>query len=83
MENFQVVRNESTGKEKAQAISGKHDDLVMAFCGFFLCRGAQRATVKGEAPKSRAMTIEELEEKLERRARADSRQERNVLQIWD
>lgn len=43
MESFQIVRNEQTGKEKAQAIGGAHDDLVMAFAGYFLCRGAQKA----------------------------------------
>ena len=43
MESFQVVRNETTGKEKAQAIGGKHDDLVMAMCGALYCRNSQRA----------------------------------------
>lgn len=43
MESFQIVRNGQTGKEKAQAIGGAHDDLVMAFAGYFLCRGAQKA----------------------------------------
>lgn len=43
MENFQVVRNETTGKEKAQAVGGKHDDLVMSMCGALYCRGTQRA----------------------------------------
>jgi len=42
MENFQVVRSD-TGKEKLEAISGEHDDLVMAMCGAFLCRNQQRA----------------------------------------
>ena len=50
MEDFQIVRNDSTGKEKAQAIKGKHDDRVMAMAGFYLCRGEQRAipTERGE-----------------------------------
>lgn len=43
MESFQVVRNETTGKEKAQAIGGKHDDLVMSMCGAIYCRNAQRS----------------------------------------
>jgi len=43
MESFQIVRNEQTQKEKAQAIGGAHDDLVMAYGGYFLCRGAQKA----------------------------------------
>lgn len=44
MENFQVVKNENTGKEKIEATSGAHDDLVMAYCGFYLCRRMQKAT---------------------------------------
>ena len=44
MESFQVVKNETTGKEKVQATGGAHDDLVMAYCGFYLCRRMQKAT---------------------------------------
>ena len=43
MESFQIVRNDNTKKEKAQAIGGAHDDLVMSFCGYYLCRTTQRA----------------------------------------
>lgn len=83
MESFQIVRNDSTGKEKAQATGGKHDDLVMAMCGFYLCRGSQRAAVSAESPKS-VGNIEELEERLERMARKRGEaNERNVIQIWD
>lgn len=42
MESFQIVRNETTQKEKAQAIGGAHDDLVMSYAGVFLVRGAQK-----------------------------------------
>ena len=85
MENFQVVRNESTGKEKAQAISGKHDDLVMAACGFYLCRRAQRSYVDETVKPSRDMSFEELEERVERNNRNLDQQvlRRNVIEIWD
>jgi len=43
MESFQIVRNDNTKKEKAQAIGGAHDDLVMSFAGYYLCRSTQRA----------------------------------------
>jgi hypothetical protein len=43
MERFQVVRNSITGKEKIEATGKSHDDLVMAMCGVFLCRHAQKS----------------------------------------
>lgn len=82
MESFQVVRNDSTGKEKAQATGGKHDDLVMAMCGFYLCRGSQMATVS-KAEASPTQNIEELEARLDEMARNKKEQRRNVIQIWD
>lgn len=51
MENFEIVKNEATQKEKAQAAKGKHDDRVMAMAGFFLCRGEQRATPTANAER--------------------------------
>ena len=41
MENFQVVRNESTQKEKAMATGDNHDDLVMSMAGCFYIRNEQ------------------------------------------
>ena len=46
MENFQIVRNESTHKEKALAIGDNHDDLVMAFAGCLYVRNEQEFTPK-------------------------------------
>ena len=85
MESFQVVRNDSTGKEKAQATGGKHDDLVMAMCGIYLCRRAQRSYVDETVAPSRGRTFEELDEILEKRHREKNNQElrRNVIEIWD
>ena len=41
MENFQIVKNNNTGKEKQMAIAGQHDDLVMAFAGLLYIRDQQ------------------------------------------
>lgn len=89
MESFQVVRSKASEygglpKEKAVATGGSHDDLVMAMCGFFLCRGAQRATVDEGAAK-RSQSIESLELEIERRrsAKKSEQYRRNVFQIWD
>lgn len=85
MESFQVVRNDSTGKEKTQAIGGKHDDLVMAMCGIYLCRRAQRSTIDETAQSVGQMTFEELNELVIQRHRTDDNKElrRNVIEIWD
>jgi len=85
MESFQIVRNESTGREKAQATAGKHDDLVMAMCGIYLCRRAQRSYVDEAAKDSRKLSFEELEEIVEKKRRGGNQPElrRNVIEIWD
>ena len=85
MESFQVVRNESTGKEKAQATGGKHDDLVMAMCGVYLCRRAQRSYVDATVSPSRKLSFEELEEIVEKKRRQGNQPElrRNVIELWD
>lgn len=44
MENFQIVRNERTGSEKAMATSGNHDDHVTALFGVFLARRSMLQT---------------------------------------
>lgn len=82
MESFQVVRNDSTGREKAQATGGAHDDLVMAMCGFYLCRGAQHVR-PDETAERKTRTIEELEAAVERNRKQSQPLRRNVLQIWD
>lgn len=51
MESFSYVRSGRLGREKAMAESGAHDDLVMAYAGFFLVRGSYPANVSKEAPK--------------------------------
>lgn len=80
MENFQIVKNETSGKEKAQAIYGKHDDLVMAFAGFYLCRNMQRAIPK-EVVNARNMTVDELEYRVEQNRL--KKNTRKVYQVWD
>lgn len=81
MENFQVVKNSTTQKEKIQAVSGAHDDLVMSACGFFYCRHAQVAVPSQKTAVS-AKNIENLEWEMEEKRRKVS-QERRVYQIWD
>jgi hypothetical protein len=83
MENFQVVRTGRSNIEKAMATGGAHDDLVMAICGFYLCRGQQRATPTKEAIK-REESIYEIEKKVEERRRAlNEKNKRKVFSIWD
>ena len=82
MENFQVVRNESTGKEKIQALRSEHDDLVMSACGFFHCRHGQVAIPKTNVV-SQSMSIDELEYIVEEKRRNQQHQERRVYQLWD
>lgn len=56
MENFQIIRSgtKSQPKEKAVAVAGAHDDLVMAMVGFFLTRNKQSFI-----PCENSATIEE------------------------
>ena len=51
MESFSYIRSGRLGKEKAMAEQGAHDDLVMAYAGFFLVRGAYSASVR-EMPRA-------------------------------
>lgn len=53
MESFSYIRSGRSGKEKAMAEGGAHDDLVMAYAGFFLVRGAYPATVEKAARQGR------------------------------
>ena len=76
MESFQVVKN-SKGKEKAEATGGEHDDLVMAFCGFYLCRGAHTSVPTQQAAQFKKYTFDPFEYNREQK------QERQVYQIWD
>ena len=76
MESFQVVKN-SKGKEKAEATGGEHDDLVMAMCGFYLCRGAHTSVPTQHAEQFKKHTFDPFEYNREQK------QERQVYQIWD
>ena len=75
MENFEIVKHAS-GKEKAEAANGSHDDLVMSCCGFFYCRDRQRAYVSVNTAVKPKNPFDPLEED-------EPLQERNVYQIWD
>lgn len=75
MENFEIVKHAS-GKEKAEAANGSHDDLVMSCCGFFYCRDRQRAYVSVNTTVKPKNPFDPLEEE-------EPLQERNVYQIWD
>ena len=80
METFQLVKH-LNGREKQEAVGGSHDDLVMACCGFFLCRGAQTCIPNVKVQKKQ-MSIEELAERVDRNRRKQT-ERRNVFQIWD
>ena len=85
MENFQITRDDRTGKEKIQAIAGAHDDTVMALCGFYLCRHAQKSIPTNIVSQNGVSSIEELEQRVARnRERINKeRQERMFYSIWD
>ncbi len=83
MESFQIVKH-ANGLEKQEAVGGSHDDLVMACCGFYLCRGAQTC-VPSSKIVNRSMTVDELAERVDRNRRdiRQNKERRNVFQIWD
>ena len=76
MEAFQIIRNYNTQKEKAMALSGFHDDLVMAMCGIFLIRSEQRFT-----PRKEKKFVKDIEDSPFRRNKI--KRENEVYQIWD
>jgi len=51
METFQWQKSGITASQKAQALRGKHDDLVMAYAGFYYCRHDFPATIVKVAGK--------------------------------
>lgn len=79
MEAFQLVAH-ANGKEKAEASGGKHDDLVMAMCGFHLCRNAQTTVVN---VAKRNENVKMITDPYEIYKRHQNQDERNVYQIWD
>lgn len=76
MEAFQIIRNDNTQKEKAVALSGFHDDLVMAMCGIFLIRNEQKFT-----PRKNDNFKNEFGDNPFRKRKLKSESE--VYQIWD
>lgn len=65
MENFQIVKNERTGKEKAVATSGNHDDHITALFGIFLARRSMiQTTLVNEKVVDAQKSIEQLEEEV-------------------
>lgn len=89
MENFQVVSKVVNGvvKEKAQATGGAHDDLVMAACGFYLCRHAQSVLLNPSFTNNHKLTLEELEDRVDRNNdRLDKMKQeryRSAITVWD
>lgn len=61
METFQYIQSGVQNKEKAMAESGKHDDLVMAACGFFLCRTSFTSLVSEDIPQKADVPFNPLE----------------------
>ena len=82
METFQIVKH-TGNREKQEAVGGAHDDLVMACCGFYLCRGAQ-TTIPNVKVAKKNMSIEELEYRVDKnRQKLKQERERNVYSLWD
>lgn len=86
MESFQTVSHVRNGTiiKKDEAQSGKHDDLVLAFAGFYLVREQQTATIQeSEAERTSKMTRQQLvsyyEDKLAQAHR--SLEESNSMEV--
>ncbi|MCK9319919.1 hypothetical protein, partial [Methanoculleus sp.] len=80
MEQFQVVRhktNQGTTREKIEASGDSHDDLVMAACGYYLCRDQQEATPKQVALPSELKQFDPFE------VHKKEQEKERVYQIWD
>ena len=86
MENFQIVRNERTGKEKAVATSGNHDDHITALFGIFLARRSMiQTTLVSEKIVDAQKSIEQLEEevrKLHREKLINEKQLKARGELW-
>ena len=53
MESFQwKFKNEEDHKGKAQAVGGAHDDLVMAYAGYFMCKGDFDCSIERKKTKT-------------------------------
>jgi len=78
MENFQVVRNETTHKEKIQATNGSHDDLVMCQAGMFLFKHLQSSV-----PTNISEDIKQSMWGNPFRKQEKEVDRENVYQIWD
>ena len=52
MESFQYKKSGINQTEKAQAIGNAHDDLVMAYCGYFHCKARGDFECDVKRPKS-------------------------------
>lgn len=81
MENFQVTRNERTGKEKMEATGGKHDDLVMAIVGAYHCRRQQTCLIKDENVFTNKTPKEIVWEYMNKNEKKNT--VKKVYEIWD
>lgn len=86
MENFQIVRNERTGKEKAEATSGNHDDHVTSLFGIFLARRSMiQTTLVDERVSSQPKGYDELlaeRRELNRQRRIEESQRKERTDQW-
>lgn len=82
MESFQIVMH-ANGKEKAEAAGGKHDDLVMSICGYYLCRGAQSCAPSVAKSNTEVKLLSDPYEIYKYFKEKEEGSERNVYQIWD
>lgn len=83
MENFQIVQHKN-GTEKVEATNGAHDDLVMAMCGIYLCRGQQLAVPfkNRKSNKIKFNNPDDLAEYLSQKRKMNM-EKRSVYQVWD
>lgn len=71
MESFSYVKSGRLGKEKAMADGGAHDDLVMAYAGFFLVRNSYSASIReSQALRKRDVGFDPLKRKDTKKVRA-------------
>lgn len=86
MENFQIVRNERTGSEKAMATSGNHDDHVTSLFGVFLARRSMiQTTLVDETIKNGNLSYEELLQErrnINRQKRIEDERKASLNEIW-
>lgn len=76
MEGFQNQPSGREGKEKAMAMAGFHDDLIMAMAGFFWVRGSFPCLIQQDPPKRKKLGFDPF-------SKEKTLEEDNVFMRWD